>query len=458
MLNRIRQFFSGKRSYDGAQGGRRWRGTPDMPNQLTATLEARGPLAKRARYLAGNNALAASAATAWVSALVGNGIKPQSTHADTAIRATMNTSFEAWTDVADMEGMTDFYGLQGIMARRMVIDGEAFALLINTDDGLRIRLIDAEQVDASLSRPTDSGRIVQGIEFDAAGRRVAYWITPDQAGQPYASVAPARRVDAADVVHMFRPETPGQVRGISWFAPAMLRMADLDQWRDAQLMRQKTAALMAGFITSMDGGATPLEGEQSGSAVIGGLTPGGLHYLAPGQDYKQSTPALVGAEVIAFAKMVEREIAVALGLPATALTGDLSDTNFSSARVGLIEFRRLVETVQHGVIAFQALRPIWVRWATTEVLSGRIQTTVAAAMPAKFIPPKTMWVDPLKDVQAEVMAIDAGLMSRREAVTARGVDIEVLDAERAADADRAKSLGLAPPPANDNTPPAAIAA
>jgi capsid protein len=50
-------------------------------------------------------------------------------------------------------------------------------------------------------------------------------------------------------------------------------------------------------------------------------------------------------------------------------------------------------------------------------------------------------------------------MSRREAVTSRGVDIEALDSEIAADNERAASLGLtftAPSPANDNTAPAPV--
>jgi hypothetical protein len=77
----------GVRSYDGAQGGRRWRGQPERPATLSAMHAARGPLARRARYLAGNNALAASGVEAWVSALVGTGIKPQSAHTDPDIRA-----------------------------------------------------------------------------------------------------------------------------------------------------------------------------------------------------------------------------------------------------------------------------------------------------------------------------------------------------------------------------------
>jgi capsid protein len=76
------------------------------------------------------------------------------------------------------------------------------------------------------------------------------------------------------------------------------------------------------------------------------------------------------------------------------------------------------------------------------VLSGRVKTTVDAALPVKFITPKQAWVDPSKDVEAELAAIAGGLMSRREAVTSRGVDIEALDAEIAADNQRAAGLGL----------------
>jgi capsid protein len=116
MLYRFRKLFT--RSFDGAQNGRRWRGQPEMPATLSAMHAARGPLARRARYLAGNNALAASGVEAWVSALIGTGIKPQSGHVDPEVRAALNLAFESWTDDADADGLTDFYGLQALLVRR----------------------------------------------------------------------------------------------------------------------------------------------------------------------------------------------------------------------------------------------------------------------------------------------------------------------------------------------------
>ena len=125
----------------------------------------------------------------------------------------------------------------------------------------------------------------------------------------------------------------------------------------------------------------------------------------------------------------------------------MRQANYSSLRAELVEFRRRVEQLQHGVIAHQLCRPIWARWMEAAVLAGALDLPGFASAPARWravqwIPPRWDWVDPLKDIQAQVLAIDAGLLSRRKAVEATGYDIEEIDRENAADAARAATLGL----------------
>ena len=48
----------------------------------------------------------------------------------------------------------------------------------------------------------------------------------------------------------------------------------------------------------------------------------------------------------------------------------------------------------------------------------------------------------LKDIQAQVLAMEAGITSRRKVVEATGYDIEEVDRENAADVKRAADLGL----------------
>jgi capsid protein len=104
-----------------------------MPLPIPAQLAARQSLARRARYLVANNGHAAAATGGWVSNLVGVGVKPQSAHPEPAMRALINASFDRWTDIADSDGSSDFYGLQAIVIQRLVTDGECFAAL--TDRG-----------------------------------------------------------------------------------------------------------------------------------------------------------------------------------------------------------------------------------------------------------------------------------------------------------------------------------
>jgi lambda family phage portal protein len=456
VLNRLRSIFR-TRSYDAAQGGRRWRGQQAMPAPVSATLMARGRLADRARYAAGNNPLAAAAITAWTTQAIGAGIKPSSLHADAAVRATLNSAFAAWTDVADADGRTDWYGLQANLFRSMVISGEGLAVLINTPDGLRIRVLDPEQLDASHTvQLADGARIISGVEFDTAGSRVAYHIWDHPPGLEYAFQRQRRRFPAEDIIHVFRQDWPGQVRGVSWLAPALLRLADLDVWRDLQLSRQKVAASLAAFVTSTDGSGAPFDGEQRGSALVGGLEPGQITFLDPNQDVRFSTPANIGAEVIQFAEITEREIAAALGLPAHAF-GDVTQANYSSLKTAQTAFRARVEQAQWSTFIPLVCVPVWRRWAAVAVLSGTVETTVDSALPVKHHVPAWPSLEPVKEATATIMRLRAGLTSQRAVLAENGDDVEQLFGEIAADAELASALAISFPAlaSNDNQPEAA---
>ena len=134
-------------------------------------------------------------------------------------------------------------------------------------------------------------------------------------------------------------------------------------------------------------------------------------------------------------------------MPYHLVTGDVRQANYSSLRAELVEFRRRVEQLQHGVIAHQLCRPVWARWRQTAVLAGALDLPDFARSPARYrpvnwIPPRWDWVDPLKDIQAQVLAMEAGIISRRKVVEATGYDVEEIDRENAADVKRAAELGL----------------
>lgn len=441
---------------EGAMARRRLRGWQPPLENINSLVAAGGPrLLARARELVVTNGYAANACEAFAANLVGDGIKPSSLIEDAELRERVQRLWLAWTDEADADGLTDFYGLQAMVAREMFVAGECFVRLRprRPEDGLRVpfqvQLLQSEMLPFDKTETAPNGnRIRCGIEFDRIGRRVAYHFRRRHPGDStdQGEVIPETvRVPAEDLLHVFRPVDAGQIRGLPHVAPAMVRLFLLDQYDDAELDRKKTAAMFAGFITKT-APEEPMMGEAEADldgAAIASLEPGTMQVLLPGEDVKFSSPADVGSSYEAFQYRTLLAVSASLGLPYHLVTGDVRQANYSSLRAELVEFRRRIGQLQHGVIAHQLCRPIWRRWLETGVLSGAIGVgDTAAALPVQWIPPRWDWVDPLKDIQAQVLAMEAGLTSRRKVVEATGYDIEEVDRENAADAARARDMGL----------------
>jgi capsid protein len=141
--------------------------------------------------------------------------------------------------------------------------------------------------------------------------------------------------------------------------------------------------------------------------------------------------------LVDFLRYTQRSIAAGLAMPYELLCGDLSQTNFSSARVGLHSFQRRCAAIRASVLVERLLRPTWARMVTLEVLSGTINVPAFTDMTELF-ELTVMWpawpiISPKEDTDADVAAIAAGIVSRQAVVEARGRDVEDVDREIAAD-------------------------
>ena len=429
----LRGFFR-RSGIEAGGGGWRFQGLPTLPMPQQSSLAARGPAKARAAALSQNNGIAARIIETWTGALVGKGWQVQSQHPDRQIARVLNDELESLVG-----------SLLPMIARAVVRDGECFLRMLSGPQGFRLAVLPADQIDPAMTRDLgDGGRIVAGVEFDASEQVVAYHVLPDAPGTAFAYYGEPLRIPAAEILHIFDPIFPGQVRGMTWLAPVLLKLADYDAASDAMLMNLKTQSLFAGFVTDLEGGAAGFDGNQDAGTVNVSLEPGAMRILPPGSDVKFAQPGGGLTEQVGFLKAQLREIAAGTGLMYEQLSGDLSEANYSSARFGLLEFRRLAEQRQRILIESQLLRPLWRRWINWKALAGEI-TAEDAADPdyraVRFVAPGWQWVDPLKEVNAEVRAIEAGLKSRAEVVASRGRDIDELDDEIAADRRAARQEG-----------------
>jgi lambda family phage portal protein len=456
LFKSIANIFRKKASaaYDGAGHGKRlgnW--YPSNSSVNTVLASNLSILRTRSHDIVRKNPYAANAIDSIVSNCIGTGIKPQSKASDANFRKKIQELWLNWTDEADSAGVCDFYGLQSLVLRSVVECGECFVRMkidrSNSTVPLKLQILESEHLDSSKDQTLANGNIIRsGIEFDKTGKRVAYYLYREHPGENsplYGLNIDSVRIPAKEILHIFKPLRPGQIRGEPWLSNVLLKLHELDQYEDAELVRKKTAAMFAGFVTRLDPDSGMFgEGEaDSKGAAFAGLEPGTMQLLDPGEDVKFSTPADVGSTYETFIKQQLRAVSVGLGITYEQLTGDLSDVNYSSIRAGLVEFRRKCTALQHNLIVFQLCRPIWNRWIELAILSDAVEISSDPAFSSvKWIPQGFAWVDPLKEQNAQMHAVRCGFKSRAEVVSELGYDIEEIDAEIAADNRRAEEMGL----------------
>jgi lambda family phage portal protein len=469
----IQKKAAGFRAFDAGKSSRRLRALPTFTCAINDQIKAYGAsVLARSRYLAVNNGYAAKAKEEFVSALVGSGITPAPMLDDADLKTELQEVWRDWTDEADADWLTDFYGLQSLVAGEMFEAGECFIRLRPRypEDGLvvplQIQLLPAEMLPLEKNEDLGGGRRIEcGIEFDAIGRRTAYHfrkVHPGAAGPGVAggvSTSETTAVPAAEVLHLYKPMRAGQIRGVPHTISAIATLALLDMYDDAELERKRLAALFGAFIIKPEPDSDPLGMPDPDAAAVAGqplpadpvpaLEPGATIDLQPGEDIKFAEPADVGGSYEPFQYRNLLRAAAGFGVPYASMTGDLRSTSYGSIRAGLVEFRRRIECMQHHVMVFQFCRPVWNRWLLEGALAGAF--TIGPAVIARrmrelrrveWMPPKWDWIDPLKDLQAEKLAVDNGFKPRSAVIKAQGYDPEEVDRAIRQDRDREEELDL----------------
>ncbi len=448
--NNVRALYEGATYSRRAQG---WRATYTDANAETRIALVR--LRSVARDLVRNNATATRAKAVIANNVIGAGITP-TIRADTdawadRVGGLVRSHFES-TDI-DADGRHNIYGLQNLAMAAIVESGEVLIRkrIRKSSDGyglpFQIQILESDFLDTNVDGPLPNGNLaIQGVEFDLRGQRVAYYLFDQHPGAltPGTSAGfRGRRVSSDFVVHVYRVDRPGQVRGISWFAPVIVRMKDFADFTDAQLLRQKIAACFGAFVETIEGdgptiddAGNPLPVTASG-INIESLEPGLINYMRQGEKVSFAQPPQV-MDFGPYTSVTQHEVAAGLGITYEALTGDLSGVNYSSGRMGWLEFGNNIDTWRWTMIEPQMLDPIegWTQEAVA-VVAGSSQP-----FSIHWTPPARTMIDVEMENQASKDAIRNGLSSRSEEVRKRGLDPVALDEENAADNARADALGL----------------
>ena len=427
------------RRYDAARIDRRtqnWQTTAASADMEIWRDQRR--LRDRSRDLVRNNPYAQAGVSQLVANLVGDGIEARAQHDNEQLAALAQRAWNNWAN-HPVDGRHNFYTLQSQMVRGMIEGGNS--LLVWSSDGKipnsRVRALEGDWLDHTRTQNLDNGnRVVNGIEADKDGNLVSYHLYPRHPGDvlggwsaPVSStdlmlspsgIYSSTAVDARDVDHLYRCDRIGQSMGVPWLAQAVFALYYIGELNDATLQKKRVEACLALVRRpALDDGVSAI-GEketQSDGQVWETLRPGGIYTARPGEDISVVNPSS-GGDGDAFVRRQLESVAASLGLPYHLLTGDVSQANYSSLRAATVAFWALLDDWLAHTIVPQVCDRAWRRVMQREALVQNKPELIEVT--AAWTPPPRAWVDPEKDINAEIKAIRAGLTTMGESLSSRG--------------------------------------
>lgn len=431
--------FKALMNYDGASRGRRtagWKATGTDAD--AAAFGSRARLRQISRDMIRNRPYAVRGQAVVVNNVVGSGAVPsidndsadQKTKLEELVIGHLNSK------QLDTFGDLNIKGIQRVAMNAVFESGEVLLrrrMRDTTRDPnlllpFQVQLMEADHLDDSLTSH-GGNEIREGVEYDQWGKVVAYWLFDQHPGSASLSKDyKSKRVAASEIIHVRRLDRPAQTRGVPWLAPVILTMGELSDYQEAQNLKQKISALLAGVIES-DASDGAVSFEEDDLPGLEDLAPGALVHAKSGQKVNWSSPPTVDG----YDQVMRQGLAacaMGLGLTYESLAGDLSRVNFASGKMGRMEMDRNIETWQQEILIDQLCGGIgqWCREALPLVVPER-----RALWVIKWTPQRRPLIDPTREVKAMTAQIDAKLTSRQRVIRQLGGDPAVVRAERLED-------------------------
>lgn len=430
-------------------------------------------LRDRTRELVRDNGIAAGAAETLVSNIIGGGIMMQSSldrdalgigddEADNIERA-MDRVWKRWINDADVSGRWSFGDIQRISLKQAITTGDFLNLIMRKNRvwspyATSIMTIDPNRLDhpgiigSQTYKDADNRG---GVEIGELGEPIAYWIEKprkynDHMQKEFSRIPARDKYGRPNVLHSFVPDRPGQSKGISWFSPVIDLFKQLDEYMEAELIGARVAACFAVFIKKTNPyqeGLSMFTETDSYGFNVENLTPGLVSYLGTNEDISIANPQRPGVTFDPFVSLMLRIVSVGTGIPYELIINKWDGASYSVARTVLLEARRKWRIHQKWV-SRTLCNPVWQLVMEEAWLRGELPMindfyakrhlwTAARAIPEGW-----QWVDPEKEVNAAIKAVDSGLSTLSDEAGAHGRDWESNLEQRGREERKRRALGV----------------
>ena len=409
-------------------------------------------------------------------------------------QAEVEDLFSAWAESemnwVDASRRNTFTSLIRLAVGVHLVSGESLATVEWMRDMPRpmqtaIQMIEIGRLCDPMDRDFDRARVRGGIEMDSYGAPIAYYIRrampdriamrPDESWKWSRVLAMKPRLQRRQVIHIVEQGRPSQTRGISQMLAAMKEMQITKRFRDITL---QNAVVNASFAASIES-ELPTQAifeSLGGGNVAEAITSYSQNYLEGVLEYTSSArnmhldgvkiphfypgtklnltpmgkPGGVGQE---FEASLLRYLAANLGVSYEELAKDYRETNYSSARAGLLGTWKYMQA-RKRIVADRMANAIY-RLFLEEALGRGMVTSMPSNAPnwyegfnaeayshATWIGAGFGQIDELKETQAARLRLDSGLSTFEKEFGRQGLDWRDALRQRKREQDFIEEIGL----------------
>lgn len=363
----------------------------------------------------------------------------------------------------DMTGRKTFAAVCRLVAENWARDGEGVVLIdrhAQNPYGLALRVVRPDALDEAANGKTADGLVIRnGVEVDANTLRPKAYLFRAEAEDTSATRVDGRlvrRVDAAEVLHVFTQHDECQTRGIPLGHSALKKLKMVDEYNISELVAARDESNTTGVFTAPVGSAGEVfeYNDNQSAALTMPSEPGTKLKLEPGWDYKTVTPSHPNRELTNFKNSMLRDVATGLGVEYANFSNDWAGVSYSSVRVGTLAERDNWKTLQAQMVE-QFVTPVYLAWLESFLkLAASGDYSMAdfdRLAEHEFRGRRWEWVDPMKDVNAAVIAVANNWKTNEQIAADYGADLDDNIEANAAAKKKATEKGVPPPSAGKTT-------
>lgn len=427
-LEKIRNYDAG----DYSRSNTNWRATNDSA-EYTDRMD-RDTVRARARDLERNSDIANSVIGAFKHNVIGGGYNLQARTENEKLNSEIEELWKNWCKKrnCDVTETQSFNQMMRMAVERKKVDGGMLFHKVYVKDSkipFKLQCIEVDELDSSWLIPKKAGnKVIGGIELNEYNKAEGYWIR--RYNLDGISISDPVFINEKDMIFYFSKTRPSQIREMSSMSQTVTRIRDTNEFMEAVSLKERILACLSVFIRKIspgEAGAGRPQYNDTNKYNYNGKTivPGMIRYLNPGEDAFTVNPAGQATDATNYTKQQLRLIASGQGISYEAVSRDMSESNYSSARQGMIEDDLTYQEDRELIV--EIMDEIYETFVISAILSGSISIrgfweNKSKYLKHEWIQAPKRWIDPLKESNANKIAIETGQKTFKQIAAENGRD------------------------------------